>query len=359
MSLFLRIAIFVAVVRLGSGCDPAFAQPTTDPCPVVGGEGTPRDAASIFFLSSREASCVHGKVAYTKKRARTLSFGEASVRSASSTLALESWDDWRKALDDRLNSAPTHRLLIYVHGYKNDVEQPLRRARALRIASGFDGPIVVLLWPSQSNLGAYIVDETNAEWTTYYFRWLLDALPQSASFLTVVSHSMGNRIALNGIREFIARNPAQTAKFDHLILASADVDRGQLARDLVMDFGPIDLTVYASSNDMPLSISSGVHGYPRAGYLGRRHGSETPDVFPIESRTAKLVDTSNVRHKGLGHADFIETAEGAADLCRVISGGDLGLGRTVTPLPQTWQLVRTPHATDPCAQQGKDAAASH
>jgi esterase/lipase superfamily enzyme len=346
-----------AILALSYPASPAAAQsapPAAAACPTISAPQWAADPQSVFVVSTREASCSNGVLSFTAKRADQVNFAQATGSASSTIFAGGQWEDWWAAFQERLRLAPTHRALIFVHGYNNSAVTAVNRARAIRTASGFDGPIVAFLWPSQHDFIAYTVDETNAEWATTYLRWFLNAMLAAPSNTTIVSHSMGNRLTWTAIRELGLANPALASKIGHFVMASADVDRGSLVRDLTSDFAPLpDVTMYASSDDAALIYSSAKHGHARAGYLGSRHDGQTPATFRVDATNAKLIDTSTVRHKlPLAHGDFIETAEGAADLCRVISGADPSVGRADANLPRTWQLIRHPNATDICAQQG-------
>jgi len=352
---FGRVAAAAAILVCVSAR--AAAQPATTSCPNVASSDWHPDSQTVFIVSSREPSCARGVMSLTNERASQLNFGEANGFGSSARFAQADWDQWWLAFSERLKSAPTHRALIFVHGYNNSAVQALDRARAIGVATGFDGPIVAFIWPSQHDTFKYVVDEANSEWTTTYLRWLLERVLPEPSRTIVVSHSMGNRITWTAIRELALVKPGLTAKIGHFVMASPDVDRGSLARDLGPDFASLPaVTIYASSKDSALQTSKLLHHYRRAGDFGPRTGNATPTSFPIASTNTTLVDTNAVRHKNVGHADFIETPEGAADLCRVISEADASVGRTATALPHTWQLLRNPHANDACTRQGANAA---
>jgi len=75
-----------------------------------------------------------------------------------------------------------------------------------------------------------------------------------------------------------------------------------------------------------------VHGSPRAGdancvydlWRGSKTGATR--CYPKARTGLVVIDTSAVS-KGLGHADFVETPEGAADLCHVVAGQPNPKGR--------------------------------
>lgn len=300
-------------------------------------------------------TCKNGVIAFGD-RADELSFGQS--RAAGQTnLASATLDQWWTAVSNGIQTSSKHQVLIFVHAFNNSAADAIERARAIANATRFDGPVIAFIWPSKESVFKYWVDETNADWSTSYFRWLLDSVVSSpiTSSVIVVSHSMGNRITVAEVRELLEAHPSEARKIEHFLLASPDVDRDALGRDLPSDYMLLpDVTIYASAKDTALKISSSslFHGYPRAGYL-------VSGAFLANAANAKLVDTTDVRHHDLAdHSDFIASPEGAADLCRILNGIDPAAGRTSAG-PNMWKLVRDPHVQDLCADQGKDAAATY
>src|SRR5262249_32347352 len=85
----------------------------------------------------------------------------------------------------------------------------------------------------------------------------------------VIAHSMGNRGLLRALQR-IAANAETRGKlrFGQIFLAAPDVDR-----DLFLDLARLypehaqRTTLYPSDADLPVHLSSKLHGAPRAGYF--------------------------------------------------------------------------------------------
>ena len=325
------------------------------PCPEAVPASPPFAAwPRIFFVTSRLADCSRLPARLTSLRSSGPYFGQAEATGRRMRLLLESRADWQSAFEQRLQTTPGRRAILYVHGFNNSASLPLERARAVAIATGFEGPVVALLWPTTGSALGYSPDEANAEWTTSHFRWLLAYAALKADRLTVISHSMGNRITLDPVRDLARTDPQLAAKIDHFIIASADVDRMALARDLGQNFGqlPGKLTIYASTVDWALWTSTRIHAHPRGGYLGTKL---VAGIFPVRAPNAVLVDTSNASHTIDAHADFLLSPQGGADLCRLLRGDDVAPGRVpVAGMDQTFRLLRRPPSDD-CAQRAAAA----
>ncbi|GAA0301051.1 alpha/beta hydrolase [Sphingomonas oligophenolica] len=242
---------------------------------------------------------------------------------------------WRQKLRADIATSKSKRVLLFVHGFNNAPAEVLSRADAIGVATGFDGPVIAFLWPSQRAVAKYTWDEENNRWTQPYLDQLLLALTSESEDVVLVAHSMGNRIAIDALRDLQRSHPGLSTHVRTIVLASPDVDREMFDRDLAAAIaGPErHITVYASRFDRALQTSWAVHGSPRAGDancvydLWRRDKTGSTRCYP-KARPGELevVDTSAVS-SGLGHADFVETPEGAADLCHVVAGQPNPKGR--------------------------------
>jgi esterase/lipase superfamily enzyme len=215
---------------LGTATAVSAQAPQRVACPTIEAQQSPTASRPIFFVTTRETKCASGTVVLGSRRSPEPHYGSAADSRGRRRLAVATWKEWWTAVDLAIRSTPARRALLYVHGYNNSTNQALDRAQAVAAATRFDGPVVVFLWPSQSNLIQYTFDETNADWSAAYFRWLLGVITAGSRSVSVVSHSMGNRISWDGVRDLALRSPMLAARIDHFVLASPDVDRGALPR---------------------------------------------------------------------------------------------------------------------------------
>jgi SAM-dependent methyltransferase len=231
------------------------------------------------------------------------------------------------------------RILLYVHGYNNRVDEALSQADQIAMAARFDGPVVAFIWPSQHALAKYTWDAENAAWTQAYFDTVLADLAGQSSELVLVAHSMGNRIAIDGLRHLqsISQKPGApdlAARVKTLVLAAPDIDRELFDRDMAPDIVRQGrrIALFASGRDLALRSSWALHGNPRAGDVGcsfrlrRRTGPlvAAPRCYP-DPRGAPgemiVIDGSDLPGKPLGHSTHIDTPEGRAILRRLLTPG--------------------------------------
>jgi esterase/lipase superfamily enzyme len=194
---------------------------------------------------------------------------------------------------------------VFVHGYNVSFEDAARRTAQMSYDLGYQGVPVFFSWPSQSSLSAYTVDEQNIEWAEVGLQsFLHDFLAQSGvAEVVLIAHSMGNRGLTRTLAAVLRENPALRSKVKEIILAAPDIDadvfRDQIAPALIEAQRPI--TLYASSKDLALSASRGVHGAARAGDSGLGL-----IIFPgIETIDATDVDTSLLGHSYIGDSPTV------------------------------------------------------
>jgi hypothetical protein len=330
----------------------------------------PASAANpVYFVTTGRPDCLDGKPLalsigrgsfgpYGAARPVALRYGVATAGTAAlPVLSLADVGAWHARLSTDLRGdvrGKGGRILLYVHGYNNTPAEALSAADQIALAAHFDGPVIAFLWPSQHSLTKYTWDEENARWTQLYFDALLADLAGRASDVVLVAHSMGNRIAIDGLRRLQTEAPRLAAKVRTVVLAAPDVDRELFDRDLAPAIvGPgRRVALFASGHDLPLRTSWAVHGNPRAGDVGctfrlRRTGPvDTTRCYPEQQgRPGEMIviDGTDIAHGALGHGTHIETPEGRAALRRFVSpaAGAPGMSERV--------LVLRPDAVPDCA----------
>lgn len=322
----------------------------------------PADVGSdgVFVITSSLPDCRDGSnTVLTSRRADAVRYavahlGDGKPGQEIAQIGLSDPKGWWKALASRA-AASDGKVLVYFHGYRNSADDAIRRAVEIRKATKFAGPVVVFVWPSYNRLAKYTWDEANNEWTRYYAEYALSYLASVSTHVISISHSMGNRIALDAITTLDRTRPDLAAHVQTVVMASPDVDRGVFERDLprLLQAHDRHVTVYVSEHDRALQASWAVHGLAQAGdgscdWGGRRrHAERDAHCYPILASHPGLtiVDTTIVS-VGSGHGDFIESKAGAADLCWVIHNRRPPHGRVPTSYDYVWVL-------DPAAHMGE------
>lgn len=306
-------------------------------------------SGSTLFISFRRPECPgNSALLMTYFRSERPQFGAELNKQ----IQLLDEASWRKALADQVKAAKQDPIL-YIHGFNNSNQEALDRAALIHRIIHSSRPVIVLTWPSYGNITAYFWDEANAEWVFVQARQMIRSLVKDYPHLIIIAHSMGNRIALDAVADL--RSAYGHVPLDRLIMASADVDRDTVRSAFSAAGGlGVPVTVYASREDQALTTSWRYHGYPRAGDMSWWVTGHTPAYVFTDAIGVDVVDTSNATHNRLRdpafHDDFVDTPEGAADLCRVILGIPAGPARTHPDGAPQWYsaLVNKPALMAPC-----------
>jgi esterase/lipase superfamily enzyme len=180
---------------------------------------------------------------------------------------------------------------IFVHGYNNSFEEAALRTAQMAVDLQLPTVPVFYSWPSHSKEVDYFGDSSNALWAEKRFAAFLDEFAQrsDAPSIYLIAHSMGARIASQGLAELLEKRPQLAGRFKEILLAAPDIDAGvfkeQIGPRLVEKNAKV--TLYASSNDKSLQLSKKANGFPRAGDSGAGlslvPGIETVDASAIET----------------------------------------------------------------------------
>ena len=167
------------------------------------------------------------------------------------------------------------RVLLYVHGYRTTFATAVRNTAQLAAdldlitcAGRSRGVAVTYSWPAQNTLFSYLADEENAEWTQQrlapFVRTLARVCREQGAELTLIAHSMGARALVRSLAD-LANTCEQEGRSeqlaDHLVLLAPDIGKG-LFDQYVERFLPLvhHLTIYVSSKDRALGLSTFLHG---------------------------------------------------------------------------------------------------
>ncbi len=226
-------------------------------------------------------------------------------------------DSYFKTLASRINESDKKSAFIYVHGYNVTFEDAARRTGQMAYDLGFDGVPVFYSWPSWGSTSKYTFDEANIKWAESNVRgFLTDFLSHSdAENVYLIAHSMGNRALTRAYIDVIKSTPSFGSKIKEVILAAPDIDADVFKRDIAPALAEAGapVTLYASSEDIPLKASRAVHGgHPRAG----DSGGDLIVVSGIETIDASAVDSSF-----LGHSYYADERSVLSDMFYMINHG--------------------------------------
>lgn len=215
-------------------------------------------------------------------------------------------DTENKAADFFINQIWGDDILIFIHGYNTGFEDTMIQAAQLKVDLDFKGPVIVISWPSSASPLGYFTDKVNAEKSipsiANFFDLILRGNENPKNNLVgprgkihVIAHSMGNWLFLNSIGFLNAHRMFYTNSFDKVILASPDVSKTSLQQwGPVIAAGAENVSLYYSSEDTALDISSFIHRGNRAGL----------DFTYVPGIDAIDVDNVNDRWVRLGHSAY-------------------------------------------------------
>ena len=217
---------------------------------------------------------------------------------------------------------------IFVHGFNNDFEGPVRLA-ASSVASVEPQAIpIAYSWPSKHVTAKYIDDETNNAWAAEHFRdFLVDLLqrPDGPKTVNIVAHSMGNRLVFSALQFLAHAKPPLNGRIGQVVFAAPDVDAATFWEAIPsMAAVAQGLTVYGSHHDEALQLSRELHGHCRAGLV------DCDDAVPLP-QNVNAIDASFFRCDFIGHGYWAASTTMLADIAAVMSGGTTAPGNAVRP----------------------------
>jgi esterase/lipase superfamily enzyme len=226
--------------------------------------------------------------------------------------------------------------LLFVHGFNVEYAAAMRRTGQIVYDLGFGGVAMCYSWPSQGDFTAYPVDRQNADWTVPHLVKVLQELQQVESFekVHVIAHSMGTHVLTRALSEIT--DPAFQLKLNNVILAAPDIDADIFREQILPKIrGKAQrLTMYASSGDTALNLSTKFNGSRRLGLSG--------DGLVVVPELMDTVDASQIDTSLIGHSYYGSQKVVVEDLFKLVMKGLLPeqrslkhgvLGQWELPLP--------------------------
>jgi esterase/lipase superfamily enzyme len=246
-------------------------------------------------------------------------------------LSPEQWvSDFRASVEATTDSAA----LVFVHGFNVSFVEAAWRAGQLAYDLAFDGTTAMYSWPSKDDPEAYFVDRTTADQSAGRLADFLTLITErtGARRVHLVAHSLGNQVLAQALDEMARRELGGMAMgavggsrqgaappssrpmpwFNHVVLAAPDIDATLFSETIFPRIRGTaqDWTLYASTQDLALGVSSRIAGYTR---LGKIRG--TPTI--IDGVTT--IDASVVKGDLIGHSYFADVLPLIQDLHDLIA----------------------------------------
>lgn len=340
---------------------------TAQPGAIVDGTALP-----YFFATSRLPDCRASEIELLHHRGDQMRYGRFNAprdvvvgkkKRFLPSLAFQTAPDWWRALQAETDRRQG-RVLLYVHGYRENFATTSKDAAQIARMTGFDGPIIEYSWPSQGKLLSYVVDETNMYHDVRNFRDFLKTLAEQGwvKEIVIVSHSLGARLVIPAIA-YVDRtsSSADSSNISNIILASPDIDRETFERDIAGEVlsarrvaNDRRITIYASRADKALAASRAIHGYPRLGSPYCFNPFEAAELkakgfpercYPAPRAGLTVIDTTDVSRGATGHSNFLLSAPACRDFIDVVAGKNARPERVATPWAHVFRLQPDPALT--------------
>jgi esterase/lipase superfamily enzyme len=223
---------------------------------------------------------------------------------------------------ERLRGASSFKdqALVFIHGYNNGFDDALFRTAQIAYDLKYDGAPFLYSWPSGSGIAGYPYDRESAQQAEPYFKAFMQMVLKEtgAKNVSIIAHSMGNQLLLQTLRNLDRSNP-EIARLNQIILAAPDVDRDSFTflASQIRGVGR-GITLYASSNDVALSLSRRfAGGIPRAGDVPAGLG-------PIIVAGVDTIDVSalSTEYFSLNHSSYAEKTGLLRDIELVLQTGE-------------------------------------
>ncbi len=309
-----RVEMLVATTRA----------PSNDPATLFSGERGARLAFADIAISIPPASArTIGDVQWPASLPGDPSREFVTVRAAEIDVATT-----RRLFAERIRaSGHGGRVLLFVHGYNTRFEDAVMRFAQIAQDSGAPAVPVLFTWPSRGQLLAYTYDRESATYSRDALEAVIDEIDRHPGVreISVLSHSMGNWVTIEALRQSAIRRGRLPGKLRDVMLAAPDLDVDVFARQMAA-IGPHRprFTLFASRDDQALGLSRRIWGdVPR---LGAIDATVEPYRSLLDANRITLVDlTSLAARDSIAHEKFAQSP----DVVRFI-GRRLVEGQTLT-----------------------------
>jgi esterase/lipase superfamily enzyme len=245
-----------------------------------------------------------------KKPARLPFRGSRDVESPSMTSEPLSSEQFFAGVSDQVERSRQGDLLLFVHGFNVSFDGAVISAAQLALKMPFNGAVVTYAWPTQGGISNYSGDEPINKRSVEPFLEFLQALRAGVppkTRITILVHSMGNRIVMEAIDRLSP--PHGRKPIEQVVLCAPDVGRSDFERWAPGVLAQSErVALYSNASDTALIASKGLHAESRAG-----------DAWePVIIDGIEVVDCSRVDLTFMGHSYFGENRDVLSDLFMLV-----------------------------------------
>lgn len=332
-------------------------KPSGDPATLFTGERSPTLSLTDLTISI-PPNRVSGTVEWPKKLPPNPQKEFAVV--AAKNLSIPQAGDWLHSHN------PSGHVLVFVHGFNNRYEDSVFRFAQFVHDSGAKVTPILFTWPSRASVLDYNYDKESTNFSRTAFERALKALAndRTVTDITVMAHSMGTWLAMEGLRQMALQDGQVSPKIRNVVLASPDLDVDVFGRQWT-ELGPKKpkFTIMISRDDRALAISRLISG--DVDRVGQIDPSKEPYKSKLQAAGITVIDLTNVKTDDrLNHSKFAESPEIVALLGSQLASGQIltdsrtglgdGLGMMIAGTVGTVGKVAATTVTAPIAMmEGK------
>jgi esterase/lipase superfamily enzyme len=240
-------------------------------------------------------------------------------------------------------------VMIFVHGFNTPFSEARWRAAQIVADSRFGGVPILFTWPSRGGLLNYASDKESATASRDGLQGLVEDVAKTPGVgrIHILAHSMGAWLAMEALRqEAIASNRDLDGHLGEVMLASPDIDLEVFTQQMAR-IRPAKVTVFATSNDRALSLSSWIAAdRPRVGAV---NAAKPEDKAALEALGAKVYDLSAFSDGLIDHGIYADTPDVIHAIGAQLTAPRASDANTVSIIDARGDAAPAPAASAPAA----------
>jgi esterase/lipase superfamily enzyme len=298
----------------------------------------------------------YGKVSFNPKKAKRLEDFKVFILPDVDHSTLEQYTDnlpvnkelfpstiiFDELFQAGLSESTKGEILVFVHGFKNDMETALQTLADLhrRYVEPENSPVkylVLFAWPAKSKILKYRSDAQDAEQSGFalarsfatlreFFRqkFTVAKVDPCEQRIHLMCHSMGNRVLNSMVGGLTTLGIKPNSVFAEILLVGADIDYDALEEPKplyrLIDLGE-RIHVYFHGKDKALGISETTkNSHNRLGKWGAKNTKNLPDDV-YQYNVTSIRDDNGILHDTVHHWYYTNSKTVVKDILEVLNGG--------------------------------------
>ncbi|MEO1681319.1 MAG: alpha/beta hydrolase [Pseudomonadota bacterium] len=203
---------------------------------------------------------------------------------------------FRSGLSRAFAENGSREVFVYVHGFNNNVADPVYRASQMKTDLALSAVPVAFAWPSAASPFGYVRDRDSALFARAALAGLLDEIAALNAEIILVPHSMGSLLTMETLIWIKQAGDRRTLDaIQGVVMLSPDIDV-EVFRAQAAAFGPLPqpFFIFTSERDPALRLSARLTG--ETDRLGNIEGIERVADLDVALIDLTAVEDSASRH---------------------------------------------------------------